>query len=210
MDYCTLYIVRHGESESNRMRVMGGHTDADLTDIGRIEAETRSKDFRTIHFDAVYSSDLARAQQTAEIITMERNLAIKTREALRERNFGIYDGKSYEHYHESIADSLKQFQKLTDEQKRLYRHHPSIETDDEITHRFITVLREIAVAHPGQHVLVASHGSIMTAFLVHLDNHSFPAGTPNIFKNTGYMILRSDGVDFFLDKLVDTYEDTDE
>ena len=62
-----LYVIRHGESEANRGRYLGGMADVELTDQGREDAAMAGRMLRGIHFDRVYSSDLIRAVHTCNI-----------------------------------------------------------------------------------------------------------------------------------------------
>src|SRR5579872_7049036 len=93
---CTLYIVRHGETQWNVERRVQGQIDTPLTEHGKEQAKALGNLFKTIHFDAVFSSDLLRAQRTAELITLEKKLAVVTSELLRERSFGSFEGKYLE------------------------------------------------------------------------------------------------------------------
>src|SRR5260221_14325312 len=88
--FCTFYIVRHGQSEANVSHVFG--IDSFLTEKGRDEAGKRAQEFSGVHFDAAFSSDLARTKQTAAIIALERDLEVKTTEVLRERHWGEMEG----------------------------------------------------------------------------------------------------------------------
>src|ERR1700744_6567137 len=90
-DYCTIYIIRHGESEANAADIYGLNTK--LTSKGKKQAKETAEKFKDIHFDAVFSSPLIRAKETVAIITEERELEIETKEALRERDEGVIEGK---------------------------------------------------------------------------------------------------------------------
>ena len=62
-----IWIVRHGESENNKKALWTGWFDAPLTDKGREDAKGAGKLLFGVNFDKVYSSDLSRAKETAEI-----------------------------------------------------------------------------------------------------------------------------------------------
>src|SRR5437868_2038959 len=94
----TFYIMRHGETEWNVQKLMQGHEDSPLTAAGEAQIQERVQDFADVHFDQVFSSDLLRAQRTAELLTIERQLAINTTRLLRERTFGKYEGKTGEEF----------------------------------------------------------------------------------------------------------------
>src|SRR3989338_844655 len=111
----TFYIVRHGQTEHNINNIMQGFTvDSPLTKKGQEQAEKIGKELSHIHFDEVFSSDLTRAKRTAEIITLERKLAIKTTEALREQCYGKYEGQPYDVIQSELKELLEEYERLND------------------------------------------------------------------------------------------------
>lgn len=186
-----LYLVRHGQTQWNIDHIIQGQTDIPLTKIGEQQAHDQRENLKDISFSKVYSSDLIRAHRTAEILNLEKKLAIQTTETLRERQFGSYQGKSMQ----------------SEERKRLwsllayYSEHPHIkesgvETNEQMVGRSITFLREISIAHPGENILVVTHGGIMRVLLLHLGyakEEEFPTGA---IQNLAYIKLGCDGVDF--------------
>lgn len=199
--YCMLYLVRHGETEMNVSGLFQGHVDSPLTENGVKQAEELCEILRPIRFDMIFSSDLARAHRTAEILTVDRQLAIETSHLLREIYGGDYDGKPYDLF---LADHRKLLEELgdaTEEEQRRVRVG-SAETDEELMKRFITVVREIAVGYPGKTVLVVTHGGCLRRFLHHLAWASRERLPPKSFSNCGYVKLLCDGVDFFIEDVV--------
>lgn len=114
--YCTFYIVRHGETELNVKGLLQGIQDSALTPLGEKQAKVLAIELRNVDFDLIFSSDLLRAKRTAEIIALERNLAVKTSELLRERQFGKFEGRPREEL--AVFDQV--FEKLSDKEK--YKH----------------------------------------------------------------------------------------
>lgn len=191
---CTIYIVRHGRTDWNDKKLVQGHTDIPLNLEGQNSAKELAKQFRNIKFDKVYSSDLLRAKETAEIIALEHKLAVETTKALRERNFGELEGKSH-----AVSQEIdKLLDSLEDEIRYSYKFSSNMvmENDEEVMNRFITFLREIAVAHPGKTILVATHGGPMWMFLVKLGFYSYK-GYVSV-ANLAHIKLESDGVVFFI------------
>ena len=68
MNRCTLYLVRHGQSEHNRDDIISGQVDPSLTNQGIQDATKTKLKLSNVHFSDVYSSDLIRAYKTASII----------------------------------------------------------------------------------------------------------------------------------------------
>ncbi len=87
----TLYIVRHGETEWNKIGKYQGITDVPLNENGIAQAKACGNALKDVHFDRILSSDLSRALVTAETIRGSRQLEIITDERLREINFGDWE-----------------------------------------------------------------------------------------------------------------------
>ena len=197
----TFYIVRHGQTEWNVSKRIQGQLDSPLTEQGLEEARKLAKKLNNVAFDFVFSSDLLRAKRTAEILKLERKLIIMTSKALRERSFGEHHGILATEYRERIEKLLEEYVKLSIEEKWKYKFGNSYESDEEMVARFINFLREIAVVYEGKKVLIVTHGGPMRTFLMKLGFAEFGKLTPGTFRNSGYMVVQSDGVDFFLKKV---------
>lgn len=188
--YCTIYVVRHGESEWNVKGLIQGQSDSFLTQEGEKQAYQLVEDLKSIKFKAIFSSNLIRAKKTADIIALEKNLAVETSEAIIERNFGKLDGKPgkqigifYELQRKADSNSYKFY---------------GIESDEEIVNRMFTFLREIAVAYCGKNALVVTHGSLVRVLLTHLGYVTLDQIPPFSVGNAAIVKLESDGVNFFV------------
>jgi broad specificity phosphatase PhoE len=191
---CTIYLVRHGRTDWNDQKLIQGHIDIPLNSEGKTAAKELANELKKIKFDKVYSSDLLRAKETAEIISLEHQLTIETTVALRERTFGNLEGKS----HSAFPEMDRILNNLEDKARYSYKFtsNMSMESDEEVMNRFIIFLREIAVGNPGKTILVATHAGPMWMFLVKLGLSSYQKYIH--VGNLGYIKLESDGVDFFI------------
>lgn len=86
-----LILVRHGETDSNKKGTYLGWTDVELNEEGVRQACTARDKLKDSKIDAVYASPLKRVRNTAEIINEYHNLEIVYTDALKERNFGVWD-----------------------------------------------------------------------------------------------------------------------
>lgn len=84
--------IRHGETDWNKERRIQGQTDIPLSDTGRAQALAMAYDAARHAFSAIYSSDLRRARDTAEVLAQREGLTVTMLAALRERNYGIFEG----------------------------------------------------------------------------------------------------------------------
>lgn len=200
-NYCTLYLVRHGETEMNVLDFFQGHSDAPLTESGIKQAQQLCEVLRPVRFDALFSSDLARTHRTAEILNVERDLAIQTSHLLRELYGGEYEGKPFDHFLSDQKKLLEELGALTEEEHAKVRVGNS-ESAEELRGRLLVILREIAVGYPGKKVLVVTHGGAIRSLLIHLGWVTREELPPKSFGNCGYLKLLCDGIDFFVEEVV--------
>lgn len=191
----TLYLARHGQTDWNTQSKLQGHTDIPLNEVGEQQARELAAELKNIKFDQIFSSDLLRAKKTAEIIALEHNLVVESTQLLREVTYGKFEGFNSKEF----FDLFIEWQQLTDEEKKKHKHasdFDTIESRDDISSRLLTFLRETALAFPGQNILVVSHGGVMINLLIHL-GYAQPKREIHV-KNTAYIKLESDGIEFFI------------
>jgi broad specificity phosphatase PhoE len=98
-----------------------------------------------------------------------------------------------------LVTKLKIF---TEAEKKALKVDPSAESVDELLARFITFLREVSVANLNKKVLIVTHGGAMRNFLIHSAWAKDEELPPYSLSNCAYLIVESDGVDFFIKKAV--------
>jgi len=102
-----LYMTRHGETEYNVLGRYCGSTDIPLNETGIAQAHELAKRLQGMKFDAVISSPMLRARQTADIVCAALGMQYKTCEQFAERNVGVYEGLTREEASERYPDSWK-------------------------------------------------------------------------------------------------------
>lgn len=149
-----ILLVRHGETDWNIQRRVQGHTDIPLNETGRSQALALADALAGEPLDAVYSSDLARASETARLIAERRGLEVVVLRELRERDFGTWEGLTDDEVLERFPEA---------------GNGPwgDAETKAEMFARVNTVLRRIAAEHPDGRVLVITHGGPVRSLLLH-------------------------------------------
>lgn len=160
-----LYIVRHGETDWNRMRKVQGHTDIPLNDYGRHLAEETAEGMRDIRLDMAYTSPLLRAKETAQIILGSRKAPLIEEERLKELSFGSYEGLCCSGEHkEPGSDEFNRF--FTDTEN--YIPPKNGETVERLYERTGDFLQEICLREAEfkeKNILVSTHGATMNALL---------------------------------------------
>ena len=154
-----ILLVRHGQSQGNAKNLYLGHTDLDLSEKGYEQARRTSEFLADIRIDAVYSSDLIRAYNTALPHARMRGLTVQGESALREIYLGDWEGLPIEVLHTEYKEQF--FGEWTDNFG--ISCPPGGESVQAAAERFYARLTEIARAHIGKTVLVAAHAAVIRA-----------------------------------------------
>lgn len=175
---CTLLLIRHGATAWNRAGRYQGHADPPLGRAGRAQARRVAGGLAGLHLDAVYSSDLRRALETAAPLAYARGLPVQPDPRLRELDFGAWDGRRVE---EVMAAEPAVWAAWYADPMALAP--PGGETVPALWSRVRRALREIGRRHAGGTVAVVTHGGplrLILAWLVSGRLHPPPAaGVPN-------------------------------
>lgn len=159
MSKTKIYLIRHGETIWNATGRFQGQQDSPLNETGIRQAQALAKRLRNKPFFAIYSSDLGRAHQTAEILAEPHSQPVIPDERLRERRFGIFEGLTMTEAERDYPDIQQAF--LGGGYNFIV---PGGETNDEIIDRTVSCLNELATRHPGERLLVVTHGGIINRF----------------------------------------------
>ena len=149
-------VVRHGETDWNAASRLQGHTDIPLNDTGRLQALATARQLASHVFDSVYSSDLARAAQTAEGVCAACDHPVKLSADLRERHFGALQGLTRDEARERFPDVFARV-----EARITALVPPGGESLDAFAQRVRNAFEAIAAAHRGNQVLVVTHGGVL-------------------------------------------------
>ena len=146
----TLLLVRHGETDWNRDQRWQGHSDTPLNERGRQQA--RELAAKLDPPDRIYASDLARARETAEILSARLGVPVVFDERLRERGFGAWEGLTTVEIEERFAAELARWR------AREGAGALDAEGFEAFAARVGGFLDELLDRHPGEEVLVVAHG----------------------------------------------------
>jgi len=164
-----LYLIRHGETDLNKQRILQGQSDFELNAYGRELAEKTREGLRDTEFDLVFSSPLKRAKETAEIIISGREpqpLFIEDKR-IQEISFGEFEGLCCGKEHYNIPD--KDFNYFFQAPEK-YRVPKGGESFEEIIARTGEFLKEITgkPEYADKTVLVSTHGCALKALLANI------------------------------------------
>lgn len=173
----TLVLVRHGESEGNRDQHFGGHGPTALTERGRQQADrVAARLAAEFPAEALVSSDLVRAVQTAEPIAAATRLAMATERGLRERSVGVFDGMRF-------ADAQAQYPEIW---AKLAARDPDTvppggEHIDDVYARVSATIDALVDRHRGQRVICVSHGIAIFHAFSYITGLGSPAQQRRVF-----------------------------
>ena len=155
-----IIFVRHGQTLWNLEMKYQGHTDIALSYLGIEQAKRVADRLMIEEFSAVYSSDLVRAYDTANIIAAKKNLTVKQDVNLREICFGEWEGMTYTEINDKWPNALNQF--FSDTTKITI---PNGESFTDLKKRSDIAINKILENHKKETVVVVSHGATIRAMI---------------------------------------------
>jgi probable phosphoglycerate mutase len=156
-------VIRHGQSQGNAEGRFGGHTDTPLSPRGRKQAQATAKALASEKFDAIYSSDLPRAIETASPLAELAGVSLITTDALRERSVGVMEGLTFE---EAAERHPEQYQALL---RRDFEHVLlGGESYRQTLDRASRLLDEAIEQHKGGRIALFAHTGTICILILHL------------------------------------------
>lgn len=151
----TLYLARHGETDSNRQRRFTGSMDVPLNSTGLAQAELLAEKLRDIPLDVVVSSNMRRAIQTAQVVATAKQLPLEIMAGFEERSTGDFEGRTREE-----AAQLCGGKDIMPYLRELDTSYWNIEPIRKAEQRVVEALALLMEQYPGQTVLLVCHGFI--------------------------------------------------
>ncbi|MGN6272891.1 MAG: histidine phosphatase family protein [Protaetiibacter sp.] len=146
-----LYLVRHGETDWNAARRIQGRTDIPLNEVGRVQARQAAELLARRRWDGVYTSPLGRAHETASIIAARLGFdGVTDVDALVERDYGEAEGMGFDEIEALYTEGVRA---------------PGQETREQVAARVVPALLELAERHPGERLVIVSHGGAIRSVL---------------------------------------------
>jgi probable phosphoglycerate mutase len=158
-----LWLVRHGQIEANRTAHWHGWTDSPLTDEGRRQVERTAAWFRSAAHPVttIYTSPLQRTHDTARGIGRALGLEPQPVTELREYGIGVLEGTHYR----TLADEHRFFEWIREDRHWAPEGGESLHA---VVERMGASLADFVRRHPGEDVVVVSHGAVMALTVAHL------------------------------------------
>lgn len=172
-------FVRHGQTDWNLHRRIQGSTDIPLNDTGRAQARRAGDELADGTWDAIVSSPLCRASETAEIIAERIGLAAPSAiDGLQERAHGAMEGMTFEERQAAFpGDTVV----------------PGLESRDAVIDRVRAALDGVVQATDGARILVVSHGGVIGSLIRHVTAGAQPTAGQVIANGSYHDFSWSDG-----------------
>ncbi|GAB4034906.1 MAG: histidine phosphatase family protein [Rubrivivax sp.] len=183
-----LLLIRHGETDHNRQSRFQGQIDVPLNATGRAQAERLAQRLADEPLDALVSSDLQRARDTAEPLLARRTLPLALDALWREQAFGVLEGLELPKVPETHPELWAAWARHEADHAP-----PGGESYRAFHARVMQAIRELAEAHPGRRVAVFTHGGVLD--MAWREARGLPLAGPRScpIPNTGINRLRWDG-----------------
>jgi broad specificity phosphatase PhoE len=164
-----LLFVRHGQTELSYRDAFCGLIESPLTALGREQARRLAQRLRRERIDALYCSPQGRARETAQPIAEALGLPIQIRDALREMDFGRWDGRTQAEIQAESPTMMAAWDRGS-----WMIQPPGGETQQAVLARIVPCVVELLTAHAGQTLLLVSHRTALRLLIGHLLNLSLP------------------------------------
>lgn len=164
-------LIRHGQTEWNKLERFRGRVDIDLDEMGLKQAKATVERIAQWQVAAIYSSPLKRAMTTAQIIANRLSLVVQPLEGINDMDFGRWHGLT-------IAEVRGKYAQLFD----LWRYSPErleipgAETLEGVRNRVVATIDEVAAKHDNQTIALVTHRVVCKVLICHLlglDNSHF-------------------------------------
>jgi 2,3-bisphosphoglycerate-dependent phosphoglycerate mutase len=193
MERAQVIIVRHGQTQWNIKTIRQGHLDSPLTERGIAQAKALGDRLAIETFTALYSSDLGRALQTAQVIAAATGHRIVTDPRLRERNLGIFQGLNGQEIQQKFPEEYRLHRSLGPDYVI-----PGGESVRQQVERNLEYLTELAEKHLGERIVIVTHGGVLSGLFRHTFSIPFNAPRRFEFTNAGLNVFNYEQGNWYL------------
>ncbi len=190
----TLLVIRHGETEDNVARRPQGQEHGVLTRFGVAQAQALGKRLVSYEFSHLYSSDLKRAYDTADLIAQQTGHSITAEQCLRERHFGVFQGILWSDIEQLYPEAYHSYRSGDPDYVV-----PGGESTRQLYERSVSCFERLARHHVGDTIAVVTHGGMINCLLRH--TLAIPLHKPRHFtiRNVSLNVFVLDGKTWFVE-----------
>ena len=166
-EVCELLLIRHGQQVIDPNAAMGDLANPPLSDQGRQQARLLGEALSTVHFDAIYTSPLERARQTAEAIAQHHQMELKVLRDIREVEL-FRDVPQDQRVEDFLGRELLAAVRGRMLTERSWDVYPSSESSHEFRKRVVNAIEAAIAAHPTERIALVCHGGVINAYIGHI------------------------------------------
>jgi len=194
-----IIMIRHGETEWNQLGIYQGQLNSNLTENGRNQAIAIAQRLQNHKFDCLYSSDLGRAQETAQPVSKACNLPLQLEKGLRERNYGIFEGLEKNRVADVHSEAY-----ISHKTNDPHYDIPNGESMFQFQKRVWICIETLAKKHEGKSIIIVTHGGTIAAIVYKILSMDLSTKRPFSTLNTSYNEIYQSGDRWLLKVLGDT------
>ena len=190
-DTSVMYLVRHAATANNLARppvLQGQHVDEPLSDSGRAQARRTGELLAGVTLNAVFSSPLRRARETAEAIARHHGLTPHDIPELKEVHVGAWEGLAWEHIERQYPEDYRRFREQPEQ-----HGYVGGETLVDVRERVVPALAGLLERHLGHNIAVVGHSVVNRVFLANVLGLPLAAGRRVSQDNCGLSVVRQRG-----------------
>ncbi len=195
-----LCVVRHGETDWNVARRIQGQTDIPLNATGRAQALAMAYNAGHHHFQALFSSDLSRARDTAQALADHLDLKLETTAGLRERHYGIFQGITADEGARRYPDAHAHYI-----QRDLHYDFATGESLQDFAARIRQSLDWIVRHHTGQTIAIVTHAGVLDILYRQATGRPLETARDFLIPNCALNWFHVDGQGLHLEKWADRH-----
>jgi broad specificity phosphatase PhoE len=177
-----ILLVRHGETDANRLRCFAESDEIFLTGAGERQAqELAARLAASFRPHALFSSPFVRARQTGEIIARTLKIPSDVIAGLHERDFGCLKGQPYGRLGEMMSADI-----LCDPARSWMWTPPGGESLDDVRRRAMAAIDNLRELYPAKELIVVSHGAVIQSICAHITGQWTEKSVP---PNCGMVVI---------------------
>lgn len=191
-------VVRHGRTDWNLEGRVQGSVDRPLDEVGKEQAKEIALKLKGVNANYIYSSDLLRAQQTAQIIAKHLDLTCTSSPDLRELCYGKIEGMLWRDFSEEYAKAIDHYSSLPWENRKMFAYTDTSETYHSAMARVLGFFHQVCMQNPLKHMIVVTHGGIIKGLLAEIlgvDDRMVKS------QNTGFVTLKYEDQAFAVEEI---------
>ncbi|MDO5707477.1 MAG: histidine phosphatase family protein [Andreesenia angusta] len=179
-----IYLLRHGQSLGNENKIIQGQMNTELSKKGREQAYDIAKRFDIFKIDKIYTSNLSRAEETAQIIGSEINIDYEIVPEFIELSFGNWEGLDFDKVKSKYRDDFELWKKSPHKFNK-----DGFEGIETAKNRMIRGLDRITKEDGLENILIVSHGSAIKSMIIGLLEWDNSAYKNMVMANTGLSLI---------------------